>query len=113
MNTLEYKGYRGSVEYSASDEVLFGKVIGIRSLVSYEGESLSELQEDFRGAVDDYLDLCKEKGIEPEKEYKGTFNVRISPELHRTLALIAGAKNQTLNATVENALQEYVKMENI
>lgn len=66
-NAMEYKGYFGTVEYSASDNILFGKVIGINSLISYEGSSLEELKSDFEGAVDDYLELCAENGIEPEK----------------------------------------------
>lgn len=58
-NTLEYKGYVGSLEFSEEDSLLFGKVLGIRSLISYEGESANELLEDFHQAVDDYLSLCE------------------------------------------------------
>lgn len=66
MDILEYKGYTGSIEFSEEDNLFFGKVIGIRSLVSYEGKDINELTEDFQGAVDDYLNLCKEIGFEPE-----------------------------------------------
>lgn len=59
-NTMEYKGYIGSVEFSEEDCILYGKVMGIHSLISYEGETAKELLEDFHGAVDDYLILCKE-----------------------------------------------------
>lgn len=107
-NAMEYKGYFGTVEYSASDNILFGKVIGINSLISYEGSSLEELKSDFEGAVDDYLELCAENGIEPEKNYKGTFNVRIPPELHRSLALYSASHNQSLNASVEAAIELYI-----
>ena len=107
-NTIEYKGYFGTVEYSSEDNQLFGKVVGVNSLVSYEGASISALKEDFRGAIDDYLNLCAEKGIEPEKTYKGSFNVRVSPELHRSLAAYSAAHSQTLNTTVEDAIKEYV-----
>lgn len=61
-NLLEYKGYYGTVEYSAADNVLFGKVIGVNSLISYEGETIESLNNDFKAAVDDYLSLCAEKG---------------------------------------------------
>ena len=57
-NTMEYKGYIGSVEFSEADQILFGKVQGIRSLISYEGTTVSELINDFHGAVDNYLALC-------------------------------------------------------
>lgn len=106
-NVLEYKGYIGTVEFSAADNILFGKVIGINGLVSYEGDSINTLREDFEAAVDDYLEMCEEKGIEPQKCYKGSFNIRISPELHRTIAILAASHNTTLNATVEEALLEY------
>lgn len=69
-NWLEYKGYYGSVDYSSEDAVLYGKVLGINSLISYEGESVTELQQDFEGAVDDYLEVCAENGTEPEVSQK-------------------------------------------
>ena len=74
-NTIEYKGYVGSVEFTEEDGVFFGKVQGIRSVISYEGETAQELVADFHGAIDDYLELCKAEGKEPERAYKGSFNV--------------------------------------
>lgn len=109
-NMLEYKGYYGTVDYSAADNVLFGKVLGIRSLISYEGDSLQQLKEDFEGAIVDYLDDCQTKGINPEKAYRGSFNVRVSPELHKDLAYYAASHGQSLNATVEEAIKQYVVM---
>lgn len=108
-NVLEYKGYYGTVEFSATDNILFGKVIGIKSLISFEGESVQCLKEDFECAVDDYLEMCIEKGIEPEKAYKGSFNVRVSPELHNRLASFSALHRQSLNATVEDAIKKYVQ----
>lgn len=107
-NVMEYKGYYGTVEFSAADKVLFGKVIGVNSLISFEGDSVESLREDFEGAVDDYLAMCAEKGIAPEKAYKGSFNVRVSPELHRELALYSASHGQTLNSAVEEAIKRYV-----
>lgn len=106
-NAMEYKGYYGTVEYSSADDVLFGKIIGINSLISYEGTSIAELRDDFEAAVDDYLEACKANGIEPERDYKGSFNVRISPELHKNLALYSAAHNQSLNTTVEVAIEKF------
>ena len=105
-NIMEYKGYIGSVEFSETDGVLFGKVQGIRSLISYEGRSVRELLEDFHAAVDDYLDLCREEGSEPEVAYKGSFNVRLGSELHKRAALYAMAHQQSLNSFVEEAVRE-------
>ena len=107
-NLLEYKGYYGTVEYSNADNVLHGKVLGIRSLLSYEGISLTSLRNDFEDVIDDYLETCSENGVEPEKPYKGKFNVRVSPELHRSLAVYAINHGQTLNAAVEEAIKRHV-----
>ena len=107
-NTIEYKGYIGSIEFSEEDGLFFGKVQGIRSLISYEGTNAAELIEDFHGAVDEYLAMCQEDGIEPEKAYKGSFNVRVSPELHQAVAVRAIAQQVSLNSLVEAALRQYV-----
>jgi predicted HicB family RNase H-like nuclease len=108
-NTMEYKGYVGSVEFSETDQILFGKVQGIRSLISYEGTTVSELIEDFRDAVDDYLELCSEEGIKPEKAYKGSFNVRFkNPDLHKKAAVYAYNHNVSLNSVVEESVAEYL-----
>jgi len=107
-NAMNYRGYTGSVEFSEEDGILYGKVLGIRSLISYEGTSVKELVEDFHTALDSYLDLCKDNGISPETPYKGSFNVRISPELHQKAAMCARADQMTLNAFVERSIQAAV-----
>ena len=106
---FEYKGYSGTVEYSDTDNVLFGKVLGIRSLLSYEGKCLDSLRHDFEDVINDYLETCAEDGVEPEKPYKGKFNVRISPDLHRSIAIYSFSHGQTLNSTVEEAIRRYVQ----
>ncbi len=101
---MEYKGYQGSVEFSAEDKVFFGKIDAIRDLVSFEGTDVAGLEKGFKEAVDDYLALCKEEGREPDKPYKGSFNVRThSPEIHRRLASVAARKKLNLNAVAEEA----------
>ena len=104
-NTMEYKNYVGSVEFSESDGVFFGKVMGIRAMISYEGTTAKELVEDFHGAVDDYLELCEKEGKEPERAYKGSFNVRVSPELHKQAVIYASSRQMSLNSLVESALR--------
>ena len=104
-NTMEYKGYVGSVEFSEEDGLFYGKVMGIRALISYEGTTAHELIDDFHGAVEDYLALCEAEGKEPEKAYKGSFNVRISPELHKQAVIFATTHGNSLNSFVENALR--------
>lgn len=107
-NVLEYKGYHTKVEFDSEDLVLRGKIEGINDLVDFECEDLKGVEKEFHEAVDDYLEFCKEVGKEPDKEYKGTFNVRISPELHKRLVNVAMKNGDTLNASVEKAIQEYV-----
>lgn len=107
-NLLSYKNYNGTVEYSRDDSCLFGKVIGIKSLLSYEGNSVQELEQDFKNAIDEYLKDCEERNVQPEQPYKGTFNVRISPELHRNIAVYAIEHGKSLNAAVEEAIGNMV-----
>ena len=107
-NTLSYKGYRGSVEYSAPDRCFFGKILGIRSCILYEGKDLDSIEEGFRESVDEYLDYCERSGIAPEREYAGTFQVRVSPETHRYLAMEAEASGKKLNTVVAEALEKYI-----
>jgi predicted HicB family RNase H-like nuclease len=109
-NYLHYKEYVGSVEFSEEDAVFFGKVVGIKDLISFEGDSVDAITTDFHHAVDEYLAFCTEKGKEPEKPFKGSFNVRISTDLHRKAALTASARGISLNMLVENAIKETVSM---
>ncbi len=105
-NTIQYKGYIGSVEFSEKDKIFYGKVMGIRSLISYEGESARELLEDFHGAVDDYLESCKAEGKEPEVAFKGSFNIRLSPELHKRIYIYAAAHQMSMNRYIEEILEK-------
>ncbi|MBR5178844.1 MAG: type II toxin-antitoxin system HicB family antitoxin [Lachnospiraceae bacterium] len=108
-NIMEYKGYVGSVEFSENDGLFFGKVQGIRSLISYEGTNAKELVSDFHGAVDDYLALCKEEGTVPETAYKGSLNVRFkNPETHRKAAIYAITHQKSLNSVIEEAVEKLV-----
>lgn len=108
MKHLEYKGYIGSIEYSKEDNLLYGKVIGIMGLISYEGKTGNELEEDFRDAIDTYIADCKRDRVSPEKSFKGSFNVRISPELHRTAALLAMEEKMSLNNFVAESIRERI-----
>ncbi len=109
MNTMTYKGYLGSVAFSEKDNVFFGKIEGINGLVNFEGESVRELTEAFHEAVDDYLAYCKDEGIKPDKSYSGMLNVRLTPAIHRQIAMLARQAGMTLNAYIKNALEEKVE----
>ena len=105
---MAYKGYHGSVHYSDEDQVFHGKIEFIRSLVSYEGTDVRKLRTAFEEAVDDYLMLCEEEGKEPEKPFKGSFNVGTGPDLHRRAVLFAKSKGTNLNSIITDALEKYL-----
>ncbi|MDQ7093633.1 type II toxin-antitoxin system HicB family antitoxin [Desulfosporosinus sp. PR] len=106
-DVMFYKDYIGSVHYSTEDEVFYGELEGINDSISYEGTSVTELKAAFEEAVEDYLELCQLNGKEPEKAYKGSFNVRIKPELHKKAAQMAIIEGKSLNQYVEEAIAEY------
>ncbi|WP_420401504.1 type II toxin-antitoxin system HicB family antitoxin [Flagellimonas sp.] len=108
---LEYKNYIGSVEFSAEDNVLYGKVLGINDLINFEAISVDGLRTAFMEAVDDYLHTCKEMDKEPDKFYKGVFNVRTGSDRHRDLALIAGKRKLKLNEVVNVSFEYLIKHE--
>jgi len=111
-DTMEYNGYFGSVHYNDDDKVFYGKLRFIRALVSYEGTDVISLRAAFEEAVDDYLEFCKETGKQPEKPFKGSFNLRIDPELHKRLVSNAMSEGKTLNTFVKDLLQRSVEIPN-
>jgi len=105
---MKYKDYSGSVEYSDEDGVFFGRIVGINDRITFDGDNVKSLRINFEEAVDGYLEVCSQIGKEPDKTYKGTFNVRIAPELHRDLAIYSVSHGKTLNSTVEDAIRSYI-----
>lgn len=113
MNSLKYKGYIGSVEYDLDDGYLYGKILFIDDSIIYDGNTIPELKKSFEDAVDEYLELCREIGKQPEKSCSGTFNVRITPELHRQCIKTAHLKGMNLNSLVFCALEQYCESINM
>ena len=107
-NMIAYKGYYGSVHYSDEDQIFHGKIEFIRSLVSYEGTDVRSLRTAFEEAVDDYLKLCEEENREPDRPFKGSFNIRTGTDLHRRAVLFAKSKGTNLNSIVTDALEKYL-----
>lgn len=105
MKTLmEYKGYHAKSYYDAEERIFIGEVVGIGDSLNFHGYSVDELEEMFHQSIDNYLDFCKERGLEPDKEYSGVFNVRVSPDVHRLIALKAAEKDVTMNRLVSEIL---------
>ena len=111
MDYLEYKGYKGSVEYSKADNCLFGKVLGMsKDLILYEGNTIDELRADFEAGIDNYIAGCVADWIEPRTPYSGTLNIRISPEIHSKIAMLAQEAGTTINGYIKQALEEQLKL---
>jgi len=108
-NLIQYKDLYGSVEYSVKDRVFFGKIEFINDLISFEATTVDGLEEEFKKAVEHYLKTCEKLGREPQKTFRGQFNVRIPPELHRKASITALKRNVSLNKLVETAITREIE----
>lgn len=106
---FSYKGYSGSMEFSLADKCLHGKILFVNDLVTYQADTLQQLEIEFQAAVDDYLETCEEIGVSPDKPYSGTFNIRIGPELHQAAVKVAFLEGVTLNEFSRLAIKERVE----
>lgn len=105
---LEYKNFHGTVHFSNEDAVFFGKISGINDLVTFEGASVKELQASFKEAVEDYISICEEEKIPVLKSMKGSFNVRITPDLHQKAAIVSSKQGISLNQFVQKAIESSI-----
>jgi predicted HicB family RNase H-like nuclease len=101
---MEYKGYMGMVEYDDDAKLFHGDVINTRDVITFEGTTVDEIERAFRDSIDDYLTWCKEEGSLPEKPYSGKFNLRLSPEMHKEVAIRAKKLKMSINSFVEKAI---------
>lgn len=103
-NIIEYNGYQASIEYSSEDGILFGRVLHINSLITFEASDASAIEAAFRSAIDEYLEYCKRANVEPNKAYSGTLNVRIGSERHRNIAFSASKEGCSVNEAICKAI---------
>ena len=108
-DVLRYKGYRGVVGFSMEDAVFHGEILGINDVITFESDQASELYNAFVQSVDDYLLTCAKVGKKPEKEYSGTFNIRLNGIAHKLLALKAEEQGVTLNKLVGTVLERFLE----
>lgn len=106
---LEYKGYHAKIELDIRDKIFVGTVIGINDSLNFHGHTIDELQQQFENSIDNYLEMCEYFNKKPEKEYKGTFNIRIPSDMHRKLDVMAAESGSTINQLINYALQDYVE----
>jgi predicted HicB family RNase H-like nuclease len=109
MNIMNYKGYAARINYSDEDGLLVGHIAGIRDIVGFHGESVSELRAAFAEAVDDYLDTCSKLGREPQKTYSGKLSLRLEPALHASVACEAELAHKSINQWVSDLLSREVR----
>ena len=108
MDVLKYKGYEALIKYSIEDEGLVGRLLHINDIITFFGKDHDEVISEFHSTVNSYLSFCKERGVEPNKPYKGSFNIRTTPEIHKALVNKAIQLNISLNECVNLALTEYL-----
>ncbi len=102
---MEYKGYIGKVDIDDEAGILYGEVINVRDVITFEGASVDEVQKAFRESIDDYLDFCSQRGESPEKPFSGKFVIRLPAELHRKAYIQAKLEDKSLNGWVTEVLQ--------
>ena len=107
---MEYKGFLGTVEYDAEAKIFHGDIINTRDVITFQGTTVKEIEKAFRDSINDYLAWCKEEGVEPEKPYSGKFNIRLHPELHRQIAILAKKRRVSLNTFVEKAIVDEITL---
>ncbi len=106
MATMEHNGFRAVIDYDAEIDSFFGNVVNVSSPITFYGKTTAELREEFARSVDAWLEVCRERGIEPEKPYSGRLTVRMTPEIHRMIASAAAISGKSINTWVVEALKE-------
>jgi predicted HicB family RNase H-like nuclease len=109
MNTMSYKGYTARVEYDERDDIFVGRLLGIRSIISFHGKTVAGLRAEFRKAVNDYIAECEEEGVKPEKPVSGKLLLRVPPEVHGKALVAAQASGKSLNQWATEVLQRAVR----
>jgi predicted HicB family RNase H-like nuclease len=109
MNTLSHKNFHARVEFDAEDGLFVGRIAGINDVVGFHGESVEELTSAFREAVEDYIEICRRVGKEPERAYSGKLMLRVSPDLHAQAARAAELSGKSLNQWGEDVLRAAVE----
>ena len=108
---MEYKGYIGDVNFDSEAHIFHGEIINTRDVITFQGTTVDELEAAFKESIEDYINWCKEDGVDPEKPYSGKFNLRISPELHKEIAITARRMKMSINKFVEKAVIDELSLQ--
>ncbi|MGA1199544.1 MAG: type II toxin-antitoxin system HicB family antitoxin [Candidatus Latescibacterota bacterium] len=110
MKPMTYKGYSARIEYSDEDECFVGRIAGIRDIISFHGESVNEIRQAFKEAIDFYLETCETRGETPNKPYSGKLMLRLSPEIHAAVATAAEVNGKSINQWATETLSKAIQM---
>jgi predicted HicB family RNase H-like nuclease len=108
MNKLTYRGYTARIEFDERDEIFVGRVLGIRAIIGFHGNTVAELKREFSAAIDDFLLQCKEEGVKPEKSASGQLMLRVPPELHSAALITAQSNGMSLNQWAVQTFEQAV-----
>jgi predicted HicB family RNase H-like nuclease len=102
---IEYKGYIATIEFDNEADIFHGEVVNLVDIITFQGKSTEELREAFKDSVEDYLEFCESRNESPDKPFSGKLSLRISPELHRQIALKAKISKKSLNSLISETLE--------
>lgn len=101
-----YKGYTGHLEIDADAGILFGRVLDIKDVITFQGETIEEARQAFQDSVDDYLEFCIELGESPDKPFSGKLPFRTTPKIHRQITIAATTQGKSINSWMEEVLAQ-------
>jgi predicted HicB family RNase H-like nuclease len=105
INTMTIDGYDAVIQYDPDIKLFRGEFVGLNGGADFYAKSVDGLEKEGRTSLKIFLQMCKEKGIEPRKSFSGKFVVRVPPELHARVTEAAAARRVSLNELVKAALE--------
>lgn len=109
MNIMKVDGYKAKIEYDPDLDLFRGEILGLNGGADFYGSNPKELRQEFKNSIEEFLAVCEEKGISPTKEYSGRFNLRVSPELHREIAIVTASQKKSINQWITDVLEEAIQ----
>ncbi|MGB2924904.1 MAG: type II toxin-antitoxin system HicB family antitoxin [Limnothrix sp.] len=109
MNIMKVDGYKAKIEYDPDLDLFRGEILGLNGGADFYGSNPAELRQEFKNSIEEFLAVCEEKGINPTKEYSGRFNLRVSPELHREIAIVTASQKKSINQWITDVLKEAIQ----
>ena len=103
---MTYKGYKADIKFDSDANTFYGEILNSSAVIHFRGNSVEELEKSFKEGIDEYLTICAEEGISPERPFSGEFRIRISPDLHKQIFLQSKIENLSINKFAIKAFEE-------